>query len=81
MFLRRANYTHPEFRVGLRDFQRLAPGIAAWGLMTGVAMVKSGMGLLESLISRPSPYIGSNSCFPDRWSWPRPDLQNPGRIE
>ena len=42
MFLRRANYTHPEFRVGVRDFQRLAPGIAAWGLMTGVAMVKSG---------------------------------------
>ena len=60
MFLRRANYTHPEFRVGLRDFQRLAPGIAAWGLMTGVAMVKSGMGLLESLMMALLVFAGSS---------------------
>ncbi len=60
MFLRRANYTHPEFRVGLRDFQRLAPGIAAWGLMTGVAMVKSGLGLLESLMMALLVFAGSS---------------------
>ena len=60
MFLRRANYTHAEFRVGLRDFQRLAPGIAAWGLMTGVAMVKSGMGLLESLMMALLVFAGSS---------------------
>ena len=60
MFLRRANYTHPEFRVGVRDFQRLAPGIAAWGLMTGVAMVKSGLGLLESLMMALLVFAGSS---------------------
>jgi len=34
---------HPEYRYGLRDAMSVAPGLAAWGLMTGVAMVKSGM--------------------------------------
>jgi predicted branched-subunit amino acid permease len=60
MFLRRAHHTHPEFRVGLRDFQRLAPGIAAWGLMTGVAMVKSGLGLPESLMMALLVFAGSS---------------------
>ena len=60
MFLRRTNYTHPEFLVGLRDFRRLAPGIAAWGLMTGVAMVKSGMGLVESLLMALLVFAGSS---------------------
>ena len=60
MFFRRTLYTHPEFRVGLRDFQRLAPGIAAWGLMTGVAMVKSGMGLAESLLMALLVFAGSS---------------------
>ena len=26
-----SNRRHPEFAVGVREFQRLAPGIAAWG--------------------------------------------------
>lgn len=60
MFFRRANFTHPEFRAGLRDFQRLAPGIAAWGLMTGVAMVKSGMGVAESLLMAVVVFAGSS---------------------
>ena len=60
MFFRRANYTHPEFKIGLRDFQRLAPGVAAWGLMTGVAMVKSGMGLVESLLMAVLVFAGSS---------------------
>src|SRR5690606_19872375 len=43
-------YRHPAFRVGVQEFLRTAPGIAAWGLMTGVAMVKSGIGLFESVL-------------------------------
>ena len=34
-----------EFRDGLRDMATLAPGIFAWGVVTGVAMAGSGMGL------------------------------------
>ena len=41
----RATLRHPEFRIGARHMAALSPGIAAWGLMTGVAMVKSGMSL------------------------------------
>jgi len=59
MFFRRANFSHPEFQVGMRDFQRLAPGIAAWGLMTGVAMVKSGLGVVESLLMAVLVFAGS----------------------
>jgi predicted branched-subunit amino acid permease len=59
MFFQRDNYSHPEFRVGMRDFQGLAPGIAAWGLMTGVAMVKSGLGVVESLLMAVLVFAGS----------------------
>jgi predicted branched-subunit amino acid permease len=59
MFFRHANRSHPEFQVGLRDFYRLAPGIAAWGLMTGVAMVKSGLGVVESLLMALLVFAGS----------------------
>ena len=38
MFFRRVHYTHPAFHQGVRDLSGMAPGIAAWGLMTGVAM-------------------------------------------
>ena len=34
---------HPEYRRGARDMVGVALGIGAWGLVTGVAMVKSGM--------------------------------------
>ena len=60
MFFRRIYYTHPEFKAGLRDFQRLAPGIFAWGLMTGVAMVKSGMGVVEALLMALLVFAGSS---------------------
>lgn len=59
MFWRRGNYAHPEFQQGWRDFQPLAPGIAAWGLMTGVAMVKSGMGVTEALLMALLVFAGS----------------------
>ena len=60
MFFLRDNYRHPEFRVGARDFQRLAPGIMAWGLMTGVAMVKSGMGVTEAVLMALLVFAGSS---------------------
>jgi branched-subunit amino acid transport protein len=34
-----------EVRCGARDMFPVSPGIAAWGLVTGVAMVKSGLAL------------------------------------
>ena len=60
MFFLRDNFRHPEFRVGTREFQSLAPGIAAWGLMTGVAMVKSGMGVTEALLMSLIVFAGSS---------------------
>lgn len=53
-------YRHPEFRVGMRDMASVAPGIAAWGLMTGVAMVKSGMSLAEALLMGLLVFAGSS---------------------
>ncbi|MCY7318442.1 MAG: AzlC family ABC transporter permease [Ramlibacter sp.] len=38
----------------------LAPGIGAWGLMTGVAMVKSGMSVVEALAMTVLVYAGSS---------------------
>ena len=60
MFFLRSNYRHPEFRVGVRDMLATAPGVAAWGLMTGVAMVKSGMSLWESLLMALTVFAGSS---------------------
>ena len=37
-----------------------APGIAAWGLMTGVAMVKSGMGTVDALAMALLVFAGSS---------------------
>lgn len=59
MFFLSRYYRHPEFRAGLADFLRPAPGIAAWGLMTGVAMVNSGIGLVESLLMALLVFAGS----------------------
>ncbi|HYW56991.1 MAG TPA: AzlC family ABC transporter permease [Polaromonas sp.] len=38
----------------------VAPGIAAWGLMTGVAMVKSGMSLFEAVLMATLVFAGSS---------------------
>ena len=37
----------------------VAPGIAAWGLMTGVAMVKSGLSVVEALLMSIVVFAGS----------------------
>lgn len=60
MFFRRELRADPEFRVGMRDMWPQAPGIAAWGLMTGVAMVKSGMSGVESLLMALLVFAGSS---------------------
>ncbi len=53
-------YRHPEFRRGMRELAPQALGIAAWGLMTGVAMVKSGMGLSASVLMTLLVFAGSS---------------------
>ena len=60
MFFVRSNYSHPAFRQGVRDMAPLAAGLAAWGLMTGVAMVKSGMSVFEALAMTFLVYAGSS---------------------
>ncbi|CAK7060223.1 MAG: hypothetical protein MESAZ_01590 [Saezia sanguinis] len=42
-FFSRNMLSHPAFMQGIRDMFSLAPGFGAWGLVTGMAMVKAGM--------------------------------------
>lgn len=51
---------HPEFQRGLRDMALVVPGLAAWGMMTGVAMVKSGMSVFEAVAMTLLVYAGSS---------------------
>lgn len=51
---------HPEYSRGLREMASVAPGLAAWGMMTGVAMVKSGMSVPESVAMTLLVYAGSS---------------------
>jgi predicted branched-subunit amino acid permease len=60
MFFLREIRRHPEFRNGMRATASVAPGIAAWGLMTGVAMVKSGMSVVEAVAMTLFVYAGSS---------------------
>ena len=56
----RAWWQHPEFQLGLREMAAVSPGLAAWGLMTGVAMVKSGMGTVEAVAMTLVVFAGSS---------------------
>lgn len=47
------------FRRGLRELLPLAPGVFAWGLVTGVAMVKSGLSVPQALGLSLAAYAGS----------------------
>lgn len=60
MFFLPSNYRHPEFRRGALDSLAVAPGIAAWGLMTGVAMMNSGMGTAAALLMGVIVFAGSS---------------------
>ncbi len=51
---------HPEVRAGIRDMAAVAPGISAWGVMTGVAMVKSGLSVPEVLLMATAVFAGSS---------------------
>jgi predicted branched-subunit amino acid permease len=60
VFFAPSNYRQPSFREGVREMAPLAAGISAWGLMTGVAMVKSGMSIVEALAMTFLVYAGSS---------------------
>jgi len=50
---------HPEFRRGFNETVAPSLGIAAWGLVTGVAMVKSGLSLPVAVLMTMLVYAGS----------------------
>ena len=54
-----ALWRHPEFRRGCRDMSGIGLGIAAWGVITGVAMIKSGLGVWLSLLMSLTVFAGS----------------------
>ena len=51
-------WRHPAFRAGAREMMSIAPGISAWGLVTGVAMVKA-LGVPLSLLMSLVVFAGS----------------------
>ena len=53
-------FRHPAFARGVRDLAPQAPGTAAWGLMTGVAMLKAGMSPFESVAMTLMVFAGSS---------------------
>lgn len=53
-------HRHPAFAEGWREMLAVVPGIAAWGLMTGVAMVQSGLTLTEALCMAIAVFAGSS---------------------
>jgi predicted branched-subunit amino acid permease len=60
MFFLSSIRREPTFREGARNMAPVALGIGAWGLMTGVAMVKSGMSVLEAVAMTLLVYAGSS---------------------
>jgi predicted branched-subunit amino acid permease len=59
MFYLREHRQRAEFWEGVRDQTSVAMGIAAWGLMTGVAMVQAGLSPLEAVLMTLIVYAGS----------------------
>jgi predicted branched-subunit amino acid permease len=59
VFFQRSYYRQTLFRQGVTDMMAVAPGIAAWGLMTGVTMVKAGLGTTEALLMSVLVFAGS----------------------
>ena len=50
---------HPEFARGARDMVGIALGVGAWGLVTGVAMVKSGLPLWVAVTMSLTMFAGT----------------------
>lgn len=59
MFFKPSLYRHPDYWQGVRDLASVATGIGAWGLMTGVAMIKSGMSTFEAVAMTLLVFAGS----------------------
>lgn len=55
----RATVRDPAFRTGVTDMMATCVGIAAWGLVTGVAMVKTGMSAPMAIFMSLVVYAGS----------------------
>ncbi len=55
----RQDIRHPAFAEGFKALLPAAPGIAAWGLMTGVAMTKAGLSLTETIAMGILVFAGS----------------------
>ncbi len=60
MFWQKHLREHPEFRVGAQEILPQLPGLGAWGLMTGVAMVKAGLSVPEALAMALLVFAGSS---------------------
>lgn len=56
----RSWWQHPAFGRGVSEMASVSPGLAAWGLMTGVAMVKSGMSPFEAVAMSLLVFAGSS---------------------
>lgn len=52
-------WRHPEFGRGARDIAGIAPGMGAWGLVTGVAIVKGGLSVPLAVLMSVLVYAGS----------------------
>ncbi|GAA4426193.1 AzlC family ABC transporter permease [Acidovorax lacteus] len=55
----RATVRHPAFRLAIQDMAGTSLGIAAWGLVTGVAMVKTGLPVPLAICMSLLVYAGS----------------------
>lgn len=55
-----AQWRHPEFKRGARDMLGISLGISAWGLVTGVAMIKSGLSVGMALLMSLVVFAGSS---------------------
>lgn len=60
MFFSGQQRRNPAYRQGFMEMLAVAPGIAAWGLMTGVAMATSGMQTPEVLAMAILVFAGSS---------------------
>lgn len=52
-------WREPDFVVGMREMAVVSLGVAAWGLVTGMAMVNSGLGVALSVFMSLVVYAGS----------------------
>jgi predicted branched-subunit amino acid permease len=55
----RETLSDPQLRRGARDMLVFAPGMAAWGMVTGIAMVNSGLSMPVALAMSLLVYAGS----------------------